>query len=84
MKLWILRPAGDESPWKPWYDKCFGLVVRAKNEQQAREIAAKETQSYSWEHIKGGSAYLHAEHSSCEPLSPKGQTGVIIKDNRQA
>jgi len=44
MKLWLLRPRAErlgksDDPWSPWYDKCFGFVVRAGNEEDAREIA---------------------------------------------
>ena len=40
MKLWILMPKenlnkGDD-PWNPWYDKCFGMIIRAKTEEEAR------------------------------------------------
>jgi len=48
--IWVLRPKDDRpnrgdrkaDPWSPWYDKCFGMVVRAENEQQARTIANQE------------------------------------------
>lgn len=47
MKLWLLRPrepgdgavTEDNNPWDPWYDKCFGFVVRAKTEIEARQFA---------------------------------------------
>ena len=43
MKLWILRPLiGNNTAWRPWYDKCFGMVVRAESEKIAREICARK------------------------------------------
>jgi hypothetical protein len=46
VKLWLLRPVDNlpngDNPWEPWYDKAFGFVVRAKNEQEAREFATAE------------------------------------------
>jgi len=43
MKLWLLRPVDglkkNDNPWKPWYDKAFGFVVRADTEEEARALA---------------------------------------------
>lgn len=44
MKLWLLRPNYDnlkegDNPWEPWYDKCFGYVIKAETEEDARQIA---------------------------------------------
>lgn len=41
LKLWLLEPRCDSegcnpAPWRPWYDKAFGFVVRAENEELAR------------------------------------------------
>ncbi len=44
MKLYELRLAEELSedghPWRPWYDKAFGFVVRAETPERARQIAA--------------------------------------------
>jgi len=41
--VWVLRPRDDrpddDDPWDPWYDKCFGMVIRAETEAEAREVA---------------------------------------------
>ena len=43
--VWILKPKDDREttdepdPWQPWYDKCFGMVIRAETETQARVVA---------------------------------------------
>lgn len=41
MKLWLLESLGDSAcnPWVPWYDKCFGFIISAKTEKDARELA---------------------------------------------
>lgn len=43
MIVWILSARDDldenDNPWKPWYDKNFGFIIRAKTEKEAREIA---------------------------------------------
>lgn len=42
MAIWLIRPIDENGPdWKPWYDKCFGFVVSADTEQQARIIASR-------------------------------------------
>lgn len=40
MNVYLLLPGPDKRPWSPWYDKCFGMVVVAPDEQTARELAA--------------------------------------------
>jgi len=45
MNLWLLRPSSNlpddraKNPWIPWYDKCFGMVIRAETEEDARKLA---------------------------------------------
>jgi hypothetical protein len=74
MKLYILRPINGRAEWKPWYDKCFGFVVRAKSEEEARAIAASEAKS------EGAGAWLNDEASTCEVLTAKGEAGMVIED----
>jgi len=74
MKLYILRPIKGRREWTPWYDKCFGLVVRAKSEEEARVIASHEAGD------EGGKAWLNDCASTCEVLSTKGEIGIVIKD----
>jgi hypothetical protein len=81
MKLWILRPNGynkdnykESGEWKPWYDKCFGVVVRAETSGDAREIAADGCSD------EGRDAWLLAENSTCRELTADGGQGVVIED----
>lgn len=70
MKLYILRPKEnlpyEDSPWNPWYDKCFGEVVRANNAKQARKIA--------------NSIFENPKFSTCEELKQIGKAESIIED----
>lgn len=97
MKLWLLRPlehlqAGhnvDNNPWSPWYDKTFGFVVRAKTEQEARQLA----QANGSDEIKGfdhnqkfvnWQPWLDPAYSTCVELTAEGEAGVIIEDHARA
>lgn len=81
MKLYILRPCTTiegKSPWEPWYDKCFGMVVRAENSSEARQIAsdnANEEEPIAW---------YSSLYSTCEELSPVGPSKLIMKDSHDA
>lgn len=82
-KLWLLRGGSDmanraDGPWDPWYDKTFGMVVRAKDEQEARALAAR---SCAYE---GEDAWLDSQFSTCVELPKKGESGVILVDHRSA
>jgi hypothetical protein len=86
MKLWILRPVEESKLWKPWYDKCFGFVVEAATETDAREIAHQnagdENRGEFMKRTLGpkDSAWLSSEHSTCVPLEPKGVAHLVMKD----
>lgn len=87
-KLWILRPMPvsktppgaplTPSPWVPWYDKTFGMVVRAVSERSARSIAAEQCAE------EGEEAWLNSDYSSCEELAPEGNAGMIMRDHALA
>lgn len=80
MKLWLLKPQDDlpaGNPWDPWYDKCFGLVIRAETERKARNIAQRE-------HGLPDSAWTNPKWSSCVELTAAGEVGVILYDNHNA
>lgn len=83
MKLWILRPVGYDTDdehvnWRCWYDKCFGVVVRAETEEEARAIASKSHGD------EGRKAWLDASMSTCLSLESEGLPGVIICDVHSA
>lgn len=80
MKLFILRPREnlnrESNPWEPWYDKTFGLVVRAESEERARALASTD------ESMKD--AWLSSDCSSCVELQSAGIEEIIIKDQHWA
>ena len=78
MDIWILRPidiTAEDSPWEPWYDKAFGYIVQAPDEQTARELA-DEGLGYE------GNAWIHANLTTCEKLVAGDNAKVIMEDFR--
>ena len=79
MHLWILAPLNeDDGPWNPWYEKCFGMIVRARNAEYARELASREALE------EGTDVWLDASLTRCEILRTDGDEKVIITDERWA
>ena len=69
MKLYLLKPVSD---WKPWYDKCFGVVVRAETVEQARKLAQENAGD------EGKDVWFNAALTSCEELTNEGKAGTIL------
>ena len=90
MKLWLLRPVDDlprgDNPWEPWFDKCFGFVVRAGTESQARQFAHEEAGKENYNTFinrtisNTTSPWLDPKYSICTELTTDGEVGVIIRD----
>ncbi len=74
MNLWLLRPITDHPLWDPWHDKVFGHVVRAEDEDSAREFAANNCRDEGWQ------VWLYSDTSTCVELSPEGEPEHIIQD----
>lgn len=89
MKLWILRPRqnlpiGDD-PWEPWYDKCFGFVIRAASEDDARRIANSGAGDENQRGRVDLKPWLDAKYSTCEPLEADTEDpGIVICDFKSA
>lgn len=81
MKLWILKPVEPlPAMWIPWYDKVFGFVVRASNEEEARIIAA----DLAGDEDRDINPWLYSKYATCEELLPEGKAGPILIDTRSA
>lgn len=88
MKIFHLYPKENiegENPWSPWYDKVFGFVVRAENEEEARKLANEEGRNENCDirhtvNRTGGKPWLDSNFSECVELTEKGDKGVIIRD----
>lgn len=81
MKLFILRPVegldAADNPWSPWYDKCFGFIIRAETEAEARKIAHEN--GYD-ENMYSCSPWLNKKYSTCTELTNYGEAGIIMLD----
>ena len=84
IKLWLLLPIvglDADNPWEPWYDKVFGVVVRAETEAEARQFA---NAIGGEENTDGEDVWLKAKYSTCEELKADGVRGVVMIDCRGA
>ena len=81
MKLYLLEPVEnlgrDDDPWEPWFDKAFGFIVRAKNEEQARHFASEDAGD---ENRDGHEPWLDPKYTSCVELEVEGELGIVMKD----
>jgi len=81
MKLYHLYPKANikgQSPWEPWYDKVFGFVIRANNEEEARELANENGG------CETGDPWLDPNYSECIELKEEGEVEVVIIDLARA
>ena len=79
MKLYILEPLNEEvKEFNPWFDKSFGHVVRAENEERARLLASEKKGD------EGKSVWLDDTKTSCIHLKVNGVEEHIISDFRSA
>ena len=83
MKLFLIKPKEETDArgntidpiyWRPWYDKCFGMVIRAENEQSARKWASEDSET------EGPEGWLDPECSDCIELPISGDAETILKD----
>ena len=72
MKLWLIERIKD--PFSEW-DIYTGFVVRAEDEQAARQLALEE-RSESWIGNKG--EWLSAEFATCTEIALAGDAEVIL------
>lgn len=94
MKIWILKPVdglpNGDNPWDPWYDKCFGMVVRAESEEEARQFAHESASDENrGEFLRQKIAntegpWLDPKYSTCDELSEHGEPGVLLQDIHSA
>lgn len=97
-RLWLLHPhaevlARESHPWRPWFDKVFGIVVRAESEGQARALAqsAAGTEGLgiyrrlgcSDEAIVAG-VWLDPAYTACDELEAVGPVGIVLVDRHAA
>jgi hypothetical protein len=80
-------------PWRPWFEKVFGVVVRASNETEARSLAQEEAGSEGLgvyrdlgcaQEERAAAVWLDARYTTCEELIAEAPPAVILVDRREA
>lgn len=93
LNIWLLQPRNNlkkgDNPWDPWYDKCFGFVIRAKDEKSAREYADANAGGENFGGFLGKQLIMihpwrDSNYSTYTQLAGEGEEGILIKDRRQA
>ena len=94
MKLWLLRPIDTkhdililngerfQNPWIPWYNRCFGMIVRAETKEDARLFA--DTNSADEAIGKLPNPWINPLLTNCDELMAEGIETVIMQDIKQA
>lgn len=72
MKLWKLKRLEDRDD----YDVTLELVVRATTEEKARQLAHEGVLELSYRQ----GLWLNPAKSSCEVLSARGKSEIVIVD----
>lgn len=76
-RFWLIEPVEDlpkGNPWDPWFDLCFGMVVRAKDEAEARKLAFERGGTQD-----KGKAWLDPSLSNCINLLNEGNSEIILE-----
>lgn len=74
MKLWRLKEIDGAAPWRGHYDVTTEIIVRAKTEEEARDLAQWEAQD------EGKQAWLNPAYSTCEVIPLRGAF-VLLADH---
>jgi hypothetical protein len=86
--IWILEPRTDlpenDDPWKPWFNRCFGMAVEASAEQEAREIAHEKCVCCDQTILRDRRVFLDSRYTTCVELRPTGQSRLILADYRMS
>ena len=90
--LYLIKPIDSKAgPWNPWYDKCFGAVVCAQNENAARFELAREREARAVPGSESPEVWLDVALTTCAQLGaaepdedPWGPADVVLLDVRMA
>ena len=77
MKLYLLKYKEYlEHSWE-----CLkGVVVRAKNEEEARKLVQKKASSFENKEHPDETPWLDPKYTSCKQIFDKGEPEIIIRD----
>lgn len=94
MNLYLIKPIKKGSklnpfegtPWDPWWNKCFGAVMRAGSEAEARQIMSDSEYVGDAESKLLKQAWLDESQSkvTCLAEGVSGEKEIILSDFRQA
>lgn len=96
MKLFLLQKRADRhknfvdssegnpiDPWEDPYDCMHSLVVRAENEEKARNIAAQLAGDEDWVMRYGDyydGVWTNPELTECEEIDGEGEEGLVVRN----
>jgi hypothetical protein len=87
-KIWILAPRddlpSDDDPWEPRFDKCFGLIVEAGTEDEARAIANTSCVCSDETTLRDRRVFLDPKYTTCVELRPIGKSRLVMADFKPA
>ncbi len=89
MRLWKLTPRHDSlwwceegrDPWHPHYDRAFGFLVRAPDEEAARWLAHQGAGEENGA-LEGVSPWLDDGYSRCEEVRADGAEEILLVNFR--
>jgi len=74
VKLWILKAKPGAKAFQPSYDKMLGLVVRAGDANEARDLASQRAgDETKW-------PWFDTNATSCEELTVHGGADILLID----
>ena len=76
MKLWLIKRIEEDDAH---YGETIGLVIRAEDEQSARQMAGDYGEDFG-----GREPWLSPEKTECEIITEDGEPGIILEDNKGA
>lgn len=91
MAFYILRPIEglleNDNLWEPWFDKCFGFIVKADDEIEARQIAHSDAGDENRGEFMSATIantkqhWLDEKYSTCRLLIDDDfENGVVMRD----
>ena len=83
LRIFVLKAREDlpntDNPFRPWYDKTFGVVVRAGSEDSARCLVSEELGP-----TEGRDVWMLPHYTECLELTGCGESEIILTDFRSA
>jgi len=83
-KLWLLTPidCGRNTAWDTYANRCFGFVIRAGSETEARSIATENGRAERYN--PQGSPWETPLLTTCTELTGDGEIGIVLQEDHGA